>query len=433
MGKTFYIISREYLTRVRKRSFILLTFIGPLFFGGVFILLPVLLSKAGTSAQKILVKDDSGLIGALPDSSGVYFSFGHADMPVEELKNSFDVLDGGYDAFVHIPQIASDKPYGITLYSIEQISITTRSYIENVLADKLEEINIAKKGLTKKDLLQFRPKVNIDDEVVHGDGNEKSDAAVATGIGYLSGFLIYLVLLIYGSLVMRGVMEEKQNRIVEVMISSVKPFQLMAGKIVGIGLVGLTQFIIWGLLGAVVQVILSGMFAPQLMDIQAMQTQNMNSDNAQFINAFSSLQDQNLGYYLIFFCIYFLGGYLLYSALFAAIGSLSTDNNADVQMYAFPVTLLILVSIFIMLAVIQQPHTKLAFWASIIPFSSPVVMPAILPFDPPAWQIALSIGMLILGFIFTTWLAAKIYRTGILMYGKKIRFGEVLKWMFYRN
>lgn len=433
MHKTFYIISREYLTRVRKRSFILLTFTGPLFFGGVFILLPILLSKAGTSAQKILVKDDSGLISALPDSSGVYFSFSHADMPVEELKNSFDVLDGGYDAFVHIPQIASDKPYGITLYSNEQVSITTRSYIENVLADKLEEINIAKKGLTKKDLLQFRPKVNIDDEVVHGDGNEKNDAAVATGIGYLSGFLIYLVLLIYGSLVMRGVMEEKQNRIVEVMISSVKPFQLMAGKIVGIGLVGLTQFIIWGLLGAVVQVILSSMFAPQLMDIQAIQTQNMNGDNAQFINAFSSLQDQNLGYYLIFFCIYFLGGYLLYSALFAAIGSLSTDNDADVQMYAFPVTLLILVSIFIMLAVIQQPHTKLAFWASIIPFSSPVVMPAILPFDPPAWQIALSIVMLILGFIFTTWLAAKIYRTGILMYGKKIRFGEVIKWMFYRN
>ncbi|MBC8045662.1 MAG: ABC transporter permease [Fimbriimonadaceae bacterium] len=436
MRKTFYIIAREYITRVRKKSFILLTILGPVFFGLVFIVVPVLIMNSNTTSQKILVKDESGLIPALPDSAGVYFSFKYKEKAIEELKTNFSTLDGGYDALVYIPNIQPDAPYGITLYSNEQVSITTKSYVENVLADKLEEINIQKLGLEKKDILKLRPKIVIDDEVASADGSEKSDAAVATGIGYVSGFLIYIILLIYGSMVMRGVMEEKQNRIVEVMISSVKPIQLMMGKIVGIGLVGLTQFIIWIVLGFIIQIILSGIFAPQLMEMQnmqSMQPQGMGSDNTEILQSIESLQNQPIGFFLFIFCIYFLGGYLIYSALFAAIGSLSTDNDSDVQMYAFPVTMLILISIFIMMAVVQQPHTKLAFWASIIPFSSPIVMPAIMPFDPPLWHIILSVGLLILGFIFTTWFAARIYRTGILMYGKKIKFMEIVKWMFYKG
>ncbi|MFN0275966.1 MAG: ABC transporter permease [Chitinophagales bacterium] len=434
MRKTLLIISREYITRVRKKSFLILTLLGPLFFGFLFIIMPILMMQTGKGSQKILVKDESGFIMALPDSSGIYFSFKHKEKTIEELKLTFATLDEGYDALVYIPNIKPDAPFGIILYSTEQVSITTRSYIENILADKFLDINITNKGLTRNELEKFRPIVSIDDEIIGGDGTEKSDAAVATGIGYVSGFLIYIVLLIYGSLVMRGVMEEKQNRIVEVMISSVKPFQLMMGKIIGIGLVGLTQFFIWGILVFVLQILLGGIFAPQILEMQDMQAMQQGSDDQmQFLNAMESLQNQNLGFYLFIFCIYFLGGYLLYSALFAAIGSLVSDTDSDTQMYAFPVTLLILASIFIMMAVIQQPHTRLAFWASIIPFSSPIVMPAIMPFNPPLWQVILSIALLILGFVFTTWLAARIYRTGILLYGKKIKFREVLRWMFYKG
>lgn len=434
MRKTLLIIQREYITRVRKKSFIILTLLGPLFMGFVFIGMPILMMQAGKGAQKILVKDDSGLISALPDSSGIYFSFKHKEKNIDELKLTFQNLDEGYDALVYIPNIKPDAPYGITLYAQEQVSITTRSYIENILADKFLEINIKNRGLTRTELEKLRPRVTIDDEVTGNAASEKSDAAVATGIGYVSGFLIYIVLLVYGSLVMRGVMEEKQNRIVEVMISSVKPFQLMMGKIIGIGLVGLTQFFIWAVLMFVLQIFLSGIFAPQLLEMQELQaTQPSAGEQAQFLQAMESLQNQNLGYYMLIFCIYFLGGYFIYSALFAAIGSLAGDTDADVQMYAFPVTMLILTSIFIMMAAIQQPHSQLAFWASIIPFSSPIVMPAIMPFQPPLWQLMLSIGMLVLGFVFTTWIAGKIYRTGILLYGKKIKFKEVVRWMFYKG
>ncbi|MBC8172651.1 MAG: ABC transporter permease [Chitinophagales bacterium] len=435
MRKTLYIIQREYITRVRKKSFIVLTILGPLFFVLISVIFPVMMMRINTSEQKILIKDESGYLQALPDSSGVYFSFKYQDMSAEELKTTFATLDDGYNAFVHIPPIEPDAPYGITLYSNEQVSMTTRSYIENVIADKLEEVNLQKLNLGKKDILKLRPRVTINDEVLSGDESKKGDAMVATGIGYVMGFLIYIVLLIYGNTVMRGVMEEKQNRIIEVIISSVRPFQLMMGKIVGIGLVGLTQFFIWGLLIFVLQIILSGIFAGDLTTFSEMQSmqQQAGPDQEMVLNVINSLQDAPLFFYFFIFSIYFLGGYLLYSALFAAIGSLASDNDADIQLYTFPLTMMILISIFIMMAVIQQPHSDLAFWASVIPFSSPIVMPAIIPFDPPVWQIILSVAMLILGFIFTTWLAARIYRVGILMYGKKIKIREVFKWMFYKG
>lgn len=433
MRKTFYIIQREYLTRVRKKSFVILTILAPLFFVFISVGLPLLLLKANTSTQKILVKDESGLINALPDSSGIYFSFSNQNLSEEELKTAFVNLDDGYDAFVFIPEISPENPNGIRLYSKEQISITTRNYIESAIADKLEEINIEALQVDKEKLKRVRPQISIDDEILAEGESVKGDAAVASAIGYASGFLSYIILLIYGSIVMRGVMEEKQNRIVEVMMSSVKPFQLMMGKIIGIGLVGLTQFLLWIITAGVLQFILSGIFASQLSEMQTLSQQSSGADAMKIQQAIESLQAQPIGFFITLFLFYFLGGYFLYSALFAGIGSLATDNDADIQLYAFPVTLLILVSIFIMLAVIQQPHTQLAFWASIIPFSSPIVMPAILPFQPPAWQIALSMFNLILGFVFTTWLAAKIYRTGILMYGKKVKFKELLRWLFYRG
>jgi ABC-2 type transport system permease protein len=431
MNKTFLIIQREYITRVRKKSFILFTLLGPVFFL-LISALPILISSANKNDQNILVKDDSGLFMALPDSIGLYFNFKYNNLPIEQLKGSYNTLDNGYDALLYIPEMKPDAPYGIEIYSETQISLTTRIYLENIIADKLEAINLENQNLDKQVLLKLRPKVKIDDKVTSGESQKEGDAVLASVFGYGMGFIIYIVLLIYGTMVMRGVMEEKSSRIIEVIISSVKPFQLMMGKIVGIGLVGLTQFMAWGFLVFILNIIAGAIFGAQLAELQQSTTAGGETDLSVITQTLDSLSAHPIGFYLTMFLVYFMGGYFLYAALFAAIGSLVGEDESDVQMFALPVTMLILISIFIMMAVVQQPNTQLAFWASIIPFSSPIVMPALIPFGVPAWQIALSVVCLLGGFILTTLLAGKIYKTGILMYGKKIKAKEVFKWMFYK-
>ena len=434
MNKTWLIIKREYITRVRKKSFILFTLLGPVFFLMIGFL-PVIIALANQGSQKIMVKDESGLISALPDTAGLYFNFRYNEKPLDELKNSYPDLDDGYDALLYIPQIKPDAPYGIEIYSSEQISITTRSYIETIIADKLEEINLKNQNLDKQQILKLRPKVNIDDKVTSGSGQKEGDAVMASVFGYAMGFIIYIVLIIYGTMVMRGVMEEKTSRIIEVIISSVKPFQLMMGKIVGIGLVGLTQFIAWGFLFTILNIFIMGIFGSQLAELKSISSSPSGADSDMIVmaQAYASLSAHPIYYYLLIFISYFLGGYFMFASLFAAVGSLAGDDETDVQMFALPITMIILVSIFIMMNVVQQPHTQLAFWASIIPLTSPVVMPALIPFGVPIWQLLISIGCLIGGFIFTTFLAARIYRTGILLYGKKIKMREVIKWMFYKG
>jgi ABC-2 type transport system permease protein len=431
MNKTLLIIQREYITRVRKKSFIIFTLLGPVFFL-LISLLPILISNANKSDQHILVKDDSGLIPALPDTAGLYFTYKYQSIPVNTLKTDYSTIGEGYDAFLYIPAMQPDAPYGIEIYSNEQVSLTTKLYIESIIADKLETINLQQHDLDKNILLKLRPKVDIDDKVTSGESQKEGNAAIASAFGFGMGFIIYIVLLIYGTMVMRGVMEEKSSRIIEVIISSVKPFQLMMGKIVGIGLVGLTQFVAWGFLITILNIIIGVLFAGQLSDLQQTSASGGEVEMNAITEAMQSMQNIPIGYYLSMFIIYFLGGYFIYAALFAAIGSLAGDEEGDVQTFAFPVTMLILVSIFIMMAVVQQPHTPLAFWASIIPLSSPIVMPALIPFGVPTWQIVLSIVLLFGGFIFTTFLAGRIYRTAILMYGKKIKVKEVFKWMFYK-
>lgn len=431
MSKITLIIKREYLTRVRKKSFLLFTFLGPIFF--LFIsILPLIIAQAGKKDQKILVKDDSGLIVALPDTAGLYFNFKHNSEPLEILRNNFSDLDDGYDAFLYFPEMQPDAPYGIEIYSTTQISLSTRIYIENIIADKLEEINLQNQHLDKSTILKLRPKVSINDKVTSGDVAKEGDAVVASVFGYGMGFMIYIVLLIYGTMVMRGVMEEKSSRIVEVIISSVRPFELMMGKIVGIGLVGLSQFFIWGILMVVLNLFAGLVFGAQLSALQESATASGEADLGVVMQTMESIQSLPIGFYLLMFALYFTGGYFIYAALFAATGSLAGDEEMDVQMFALPVTMLILVSIFIMMAVVQQPHTQLAFWASIIPFTSPIVMPALIPFGVPTWQLLLSLGCLIGGFIFTTFIAAKIYKTAILMYGKKIKFKEIFRWLRYK-
>jgi ABC-2 type transport system permease protein len=433
MRKTLLIIQREYITRVRKRSFIALTILGPLFFGLIMVL-PILFADMGRESINVLVVDESGFFEALPDQDELYFVIDRSGKEIEQIKDQFQIGSLGEDAILYIPAISADDPRGIMLYSREQMGMAAKAYLEKVVADKLEKVNLKTLDLTEDDLVRIRPKVFIQDRLIDDDRQESGAGTLAaTGLAYIMGFLTYIALLIYGSMVMRGVMEEKTNRIVEVMISTVKPIQLMIGKIIGIGAVGLTQFMIWGILLSLIQLSLPVFLGDQLAAMQQTGSAEMSAGEMnELIETVNGLREMRVGFILVVFIAYFLGGYFIYASLFAAVGSLVSDEETEVQMYSFPLTMLILASIFIATAVIQQPNTKLAFWASIIPFSSPVVMPALIPFGVPAWHLILSLVMLVAGFLGTSWIGARIYRTGILMYGKKIRVKEVWRWIRYR-
>lgn len=342
----------------------------------------------------------------------------------------------GYTAFLYIPKVKPGDPTGLELMAPRQVSMATKYYVESALESSIERINLERLGLDKQEL-KVRPDIELETGITgKGRMRRPGSAFAATVVGYFMGFAIYVVLLIYGTMVMRGVMEEKSSRIVEVIITSVKPFQLMLGKILGIGAVGLTQFSVWMVLGALVQGLLGLVFAEELHQFQMISQQDgleTGREMERMAKAYSSFGDLPVLRLFAVFSFYFLGGYLLYSALFAAVGSLTSDDGGDGQLYVFPVTLPIILSIILMIFVIQHPNSRLAFWASIIPLSSPIVMPARMPFIGVLnWEVALSMGLLVLGFIASTALAARVYRTGILLYGKKIHPGEVWRWLWHR-
>ncbi len=433
MHKVWLIIKREYITRVRKRSFLLLTLMTPLGMAMV-ILLPLLLFNLEGETQRILVKDESGYFGNLKDTTDIVFRFEKSELSRDSLETLYEEL--GYTAFLYIPDVTPGNPEGMELMAPRQVSMATKYYLESALESSIERINLQRLGLDREDL-KIRPDIDLETGIT-GKGRQRHEgsAFAATVVGYFMGFAIYVVLLIYGTMVMRGVMEEKSSRIVEVIITSVKPFQLMLGKILGIGAVGLTQFSVWMVLGATVQVLLGLVFSEQLHQFQMISQQDGLEGSHQMerlAKAYASFEGLPVLRLFAVFSFYFLGGYLLYSALFAAVGSLTNEDGGDGQLYVFPVTLPIILSIILMIFVIQRPNSQLAFWASIIPLSSPIVMPARMPFIGVLnWEVALSMGLLVLGFIASTALAARVYRTGILLYGKKIRPGEVWRWMWRR-
>ncbi|MEO6612254.1 MAG: ABC transporter permease [Chitinophagaceae bacterium] len=424
MHKIWLIIKREYLTRVRKRTFIISTLLFPLFY---MLLIFGMGYIAKESAQNLKV--------AVIDSSG-YFSSARIERLNSEDKSSVltlvkdnpaaiiaDHKAAGFDGYIVIPPmnwktgnnslvLKSNKTYGTAPTTV--IAAKLNRAWDEVKNDSLQ-IDDAKQRILIGSHIGLRA-VNIKDE--------KANVNTAEGIGYACGFLIYFILLIYGSQVMMGVMEEKTNRIAEVIVSSVKPFQMMLGKIIGIGMVALTQFFLW--IAFVVIVYNAGKFsggggmANQL--VGSMQTM------------FSSV---NVPLILFCFGFYFLAGFFFYSSLYGAIGSAVNEDMREAQSLSFPITMLVIISIALMSAAIANPTGQLAVWASIIPFSSPIVMMARIPFGVPNtvpwWQLGLSMALLILGFIFTVWFAGKIYRTGILMYGKKPSYKEMIRWAFRKN
>ncbi len=442
MNKLGLIIQREYLTRVKKKSFILLTLLSPLIFVALFTVPALLAIYAGKETKTVAVKDGSGVF-MMPTDTDAKVKYQLSGKSLDDLKENYKSL--GFDGVLHIPTLPDSgaEKMEAFYYSEGQLSLGTKSSMERRIENSVEDHNIKKSGYDEQLLKSFRPDVSLKQkeleineagELVETD--KQNSAGIATAIGFVAGFIIYIVLLIYGTMIMRSVMEEKTNRIVEVIISSVKPFQLMLGKIIGVSAVGLTQMLIWiGMTIALMSVV--GLFIPVEAMAEAQQGPLNNGPSpeemSEMMGTFGILKAQNWGYILPLFLFYFIGGYFIYASLFAAVGSAMGDDLGESQPITFVAMAPIIIAIILISPVIENPTSPLATWMSIIPLFSPVLMPARLAFEPPVWELLLSMVVLAASAFFFVWLSGRIYRVGILMYGKKVTLKELGKWMFYKE
>lgn len=438
MNKIFLIIKREYLTRVRKKSFLLTTILVPIIIIGFYAAIIAIAVSDSDEQDKIAVIDKGNLFnGAIPPEKDDKESV-KLELVQNETEESFKTKyrDRGYDAYVYIPELNPDDPNGIKLHSKNAVSLFTKSRIEKKINKAIERKRLISANIDPAKYESIKADVSIESTIDSGDGEKKSVEGLAYAVAFAAGILIYMILLIYGTMVMRGVMEEKTNRISEVIVSSVKPFQLMLGKIIGIGAVGITQFIIWIILIGVLQVIVPLLFPSLSGQItQASPAAGMAAEQANNINMMAKvtegLKSIPIGLLVVSFIFYFIGGYLTYASLFAAIGSVSEDQQ-DAQQLIFPVMMPIILGFVMMTKAVQDPNGSIALFGSMFPLTSPIVMIGRIPFGVPYWQVVVSMAILALFFVFCTWLAGRIYRTGILMYGKKGSWKEMMKWAFRR-
>jgi ABC-2 type transport system permease protein len=445
MKKMWLIARREYLTRVKNKTFLLSTFLLPLVII-LFVAGSILLAVQTRTHHRIAVIDANGYFkNYLKGDSTITFDFSPG-------LDTLNYESKGCTAALIIPVLAEDRKTECRLKYKKQLGLTTTEELKEDIHHAISDhLVFEKTGISQTQLDSVRNGADIAELTSYEDTGGKAKASsqnLSYVVSYASGFLIYLLTFIYGAAVMRGVMEEKTNRIAEVMVSSVRPFELMLGKIVGIGAVGLTQFLLWIILLTGLAVVAQGLI-PQdtLKDVQTIQQANTMGNGAaaakvgqaaweiyKLNNAFAMTN-----WALIIFCFlfYFIGGYLFYSALFAAVGSAVNEDPQEAQSLMLPITMPVIFSFIIMSVAVQDPGGPLAVWASIIPFSSPIVMMARIPFGVPGtvpwWQLGLSMLLLILGFLGTTWLAGRIYRTGILLYGKKPSWKVMWKWAFQRQ
>ena len=437
MNKILLIIKREYLSRVRKKSFIIMTILGPVLMAGL-ILAPILLMDSSDDEKKeIWVCDENNLFEPqFEDLDGTDYQFFKNDLI--EVKERFNTSDGY--ALVHIPKFDNQNidmlESSVKVYVHKPMSLSNQNQISNNIESVIESIKLKEEGLTRDIIDRTRSNVNLNTIILGESGSEKTGSTeVSMGISMFGGFLIYIFIFLYGAMVMRGVMEEKTSRIVEIIISSVKPTQLMMGKIIGIALVGFTQFALWVSLTFVISSVATTLLVnpadinpADMANGSEMLIQEAEMNQVGFASVFEQLESINITFLLVMFLFYFIGGYLMYGSLFAAVGS-AVDSETDSQQFMLPITLPLIFSFIALQTILENPDSSLAFWCSIIPFTSPIVMMGRLPFDPPLWEIGLSMVLLIFGFIFTSWLAGRIYRVGILMYGQKVNYKILWKWI----
>ena len=422
-NKIGLVISREYYVRVKKRSFLLTTILVPLVIIGFYALIIMISLKGESERSRLAVIDEAGLFSdSTKTSTDIVFIKNETESSfVKKYKKQ------GYDAFLYIPKLNIDSPANIVMHSPSSASMRLLSSAENKLDTAIENKRLQSSGISAAAYRKIAADVHIQSKVDSDTGSKQSIAGIATGVGFMCGMLIYIMMIIYGTQVMRGVIEEKTSRIAEVIVSSVKPTQLMIGKIVGIGLVGLTQFTIWILIMLTAAQFISPQVTSQMGSAAGTGSGAVLSMVTQGVSALPLLK------IALCFIFYFLAGYLVYASLFAAVGSMASDDQQDTQQLIFPVLMPIILGFVIMTKAIAEPNSSLAVFGSLFPLTSPIVMMGRISFDVPAWQLAVSMLLLTGCFLFLAWLSGKIYRTGILMYGKKPSWKEMIKWAVKRS
>lgn len=442
MNKVLIIITREFLSRVKQKMFLITTIIAPILIVAFYALLVFLMLKEDNTQRTIAVVNHSNLEKPLQSDENTTYKYLPTTTDCRGL-----VKENKYYAVLDIPADIAESSKGV-LYSQKQVPADVSNSMTKELARILEERKLG--ALTKAlDFPELEAKINATKTEIsftnirlEEDGKEiktsSNTAEILSFMAIMVGFVIFFLVITYGSIVMRGVVEEKSNRVVEVIISSVKPFQLMIGKIVGIALVGITQIAVWAIvIGALYLVAMP--IVMSYIDVGQMQEVAKQGQEMATVGGMDFVQEALVGIefgmiiqLLIVSFAYMLLGYIMYASLFAAVGS-AADNESDTQQLTMPITLPLMAAFYIAFNVARNPETPLAFWASIIPFTSPIVMPARIPFGVSWWELTLSLGILIATIIGCILLAAKIYRTGILMYGKKVNFKELFKWLRYKN
>lgn len=450
MNKILLIIQREYLSRVKKKSFIVMTLLTPILIGAFYGIM-IYFSIKGSSDSKdriAVITENKALTEKLPSSKNRVYDY--IDKPLAEMKAGFE--KSNYDYLLYLPNFSLDKPDGVQLLGKKQAGLSLANKVESDLEGIIRNQKLKQSGLSQEDLDRLKSSVDIETrKIVEGGKEQSSSAGANTIIGSAAGIFMFMFILLYGIQVMRGVIEEKTSRIIEVMISSVKPFQLMMGKIIGIALVGLTQFILWIVLTTAISTVAVKAFvgnkvvtesaadagkrvkAGAVVAASGTAAEKQIADSSPVAYVQKNLANVDFTKIILVFVFYFIAGYLFYSALYAAIGS-AVDSETETQQFMMPVMMPLLLGYALSLSVVNQdPYGQMAFWLSMIPFTSPIAMMVRMPYGVPEWQLAISMVLMIAGFIFTVWVAARIYRVGILMYGKKTTFKEMLKWFTYKN
>ena len=445
MNKILLIIRREYLSRVKKKSFIIMTFLTPLLIAGIYGLIGYFTYKGikDTHDKVAVVNNNKILIEKLVSDKNIKYEY--VTQSLEEMKKSFK--KGDYDYVLYLPNFTLQAPDSIQLFGAKQAGLSLNRRISGDIEELIRNQKLKESGIAQSDLDQLKTSVDISTKKIAETGQEQdSSAGASTIIAFIAGILMFMFIMLYGIQVMRGVIEEKTSRIIEVMISSVKPFQLMMGKIIGIAMVGLTQFILWIVLTFTISTVAVSFFTNKedmkksVAVAQAGQgaaqlsqgTPSAAAMQGPMADIQKSLAGLDIGKIVTVFIFFFLGGYLFYSALYAAIGS-AVDSETETQQFMMPVMMPLLLGYALSLSVVtNDPYGPIAFWLSMIPFTSPIAMVVRLPYGVPNWELALSMLILVVGFIGTVWVAGRIYRVGILMYGKKTTFKEMFKWFTYK-
>lgn len=435
MNKILLVIQREYLTRVQKKSFWIASLLGPILITAIYAI-PIWLAMQDKEVKRIEILDESGLFQA-KDLVDKEVEFKLVNKPAAELKASFS--KEGFVAFVHLPKNIVSDSKELKIYSEKNLSLPLKSSIERVIEKKVRATLMQQAGIASEVYEKTQVEINSETISVSSTGDETSSSSGGAMIlAGVMGMLLYITLLLYGSQVMAGVIEEKSSRIIEVIISSIKPYQLMLGKILGVGMVGLTQFLLWIVLTIGLTQVASTFYGSSPIQQRVEQVKKADPEVAKTMEASPMdevtkvIESTNIPLVLGGFLFYFLFGYLLYSSLFAAIGS-AVESTAEAQQFTFIVMLPIILAFIMAQFTMQDPDSTMAFWASMIPFTSPINMMVRLPYGVPMWELATSMVLLVLGFLGCSWISARIYRVGILMYGKKITLKEMAKWLFYKG